>query len=92
MFYDDTQDQMSTCSNQSSEFDDKLTQEDKNTLNDILNSLKEAHSKKEFNEIDLLSKKLNETWNDISTRLYENSDNSNDNTGSTEEIPYEEVN
>lgn len=74
------------------EFDDKLTQEDKNTLNDILNSLKEAHSKKEFNEIDLLSKKLNETWNDISTRLYENSDNSNDNTGSTEEIPYEEVN
>jgi molecular chaperone DnaK len=58
------------------EFSDKLTEEDKSSLTERLNELKSAHSDKNVERIDDASAKLNETWNDISTRLYQSSEES----------------
>lgn len=80
------------------EFSDKLTEEDKNLLNEDLTSLKSAHSSKDLEKIEENSNKLTETWNKISTRLYQESSNSEptntneeSNEESTQDVPYEEV-
>lgn len=79
------------------EFSDKLTDEDKKSLQSDLDELKSAHSSKDLDKIDESSKKLNDTWAAISTRLYQQSsqDSSNNNTdsgdGSVEDTSYEEV-
>ena len=58
---------------QMKEFDEKLTEEDKSTLKTDLDSLKAAHSEQDVARIDAASEKLNESWNTISTRLYQES-------------------
>lgn len=80
------------------EFSDKLTEEDKNLLNEDLTSLKSAHSSKDSEKIEETSNKLTETWNKISTRLYQESSNSEptntneeSNEETTQDVPYEEV-
>jgi molecular chaperone DnaK len=80
---------------QMKEFDDKLTSEDKDNLNESLSKLKDLFSKKEVDGLDEASNSLNETWANISTRLYQqggNETDSNDNvTDTTEDVSYEEV-
>ncbi len=83
---------------QMKEFSEKLTEEDKSALNTDLESLKSAHSEKDLQRIDEASQKLNETWQTISTRLYQESQsepqpsNNNDNgNGDVEDTSYEEV-
>ncbi len=83
---------------QMKEFSEKLTEEDKSALNTDLESLKSAHSEKDLQRIDETSQKLNETWQTISTRLYQESQsepqpsNNNDNgNGDVEDTSYEEV-
>jgi molecular chaperone DnaK len=80
------------------EFSDKLTEEDKNLLNEDLTSLKSAHSSKDLEKIEETSNKLTDTWNKISTRLYQESSNTEptntneeSNEESTQDVPYEEV-
>lgn len=53
------------------EFSDKLSDEDKNSINADLAALKEVHSNKEIEKIDEALKKLNETWSAISTKMYQ---------------------
>ena len=53
------------------EFSDKLSDEDKNSINTDLAALKEVHSNKEIEKIDEALKKLNETWSAISTKMYQ---------------------
>lgn len=53
------------------EFDDKLTEEDKSELGEKLAALKAAYDEKDIAKIDDASSKLNESWNAISTRLYQ---------------------
>jgi len=55
------------------EFDEKLTEEDKTTLNEKLSNLKSAYSEKDIQKIDESSNSLNEAWNAISTRIYQES-------------------
>jgi molecular chaperone DnaK len=55
------------------EFDEKLTEEDKSVLNEKLGDLKAAYADKNVDKIDEASEKLNESWNVISTRLYQES-------------------
>jgi molecular chaperone DnaK len=62
---------------QMKEFDDKLTEDDKSALKSDLTSLREAHSSQDVDKIDEASNKLNETWSTISTRLYQQSNESN---------------
>lgn len=78
------------------EFSDKLTEEDKKTLESDLNELKSAHSSKDANKIDESSKKLNDSWAGISTRLYQQSsqespNNTDNGDGGVEDASYEEV-
>ena len=78
------------------EFSDKLTDEDKKSLNSDLDELKSAHSSKDVDKIDEASKKLNDTWSAISTRLYqqgsqEPTNNTDSGDGSVEDTSYEEV-
>jgi molecular chaperone DnaK len=83
---------------QMKEFDDKLTEEDKSLLKEDLNSLKSAHSSKDFEKIEENSKKLTDTWNKISTRLYQEGSaepttntNRESNGEETQDVSYEEV-
>jgi molecular chaperone DnaK len=83
---------------QMKEFSEKLTDEDKSNLTSKLNELKEAHSQKDLEKIDQSSASLNETWQTISTRLYQQSSESEQSTGDqggesgkTEDVDYEEV-
>jgi molecular chaperone DnaK len=53
------------------EFDDKLTEEDRSALKSDLDELKKAYSDKDLEKIDESSNKLNQTWGNISTRIYQ---------------------
>jgi molecular chaperone DnaK len=80
---------------QMKEFDEKLTDEDREALKNDLETLKEAHSQKDVTKVDEASNKLNETWGGISTRLYQQTEsqpeqpvNEGDNI---EDVSYEDV-
>lgn len=77
------------------EFSDKLTDDDKKSLNSDLDELKSAHSSKDIDKIDEASKKLNDTWSEISTRLYQQGsqepNNADSDDGSVKDTSYEEV-
>jgi molecular chaperone DnaK len=78
------------------EYAEKLTEDDKNSINSDLDALRKAHSEKNIEEIDSASSKLNETWATISTRLYQQTQTepqTSDTTdgGNFEETSYEEV-
>jgi molecular chaperone DnaK len=78
------------------EFDDKLSEDDKSALKSDLDALRKAHSEVNLDEIDVASSKLQQTWNDISTKLYQNSDQSSNESSessddSVEDTDFEEV-
>jgi molecular chaperone DnaK len=66
------------------EFDEKLTDDDKESLKTDLEALKTAFSEKDINKIDEATEKLNTTWNTISTKLYEQSQNETNQAENTE--------
>jgi molecular chaperone DnaK len=84
---------------QMKEFEEKLTEEDKSTLKTDLDALKAAYAEQDVAKIDETSQKLNESWNAISTRLYqESSQETNESTntetggnGEVEDTDFEEV-
>lgn len=80
---------------QMKEFGDKLTEDDKVKLNESLSNLKDAHKSGEIDKIDTGMSSLNETWNTISTRLYQDSASTTataDNTTDTAtDAEYEEI-
>jgi molecular chaperone DnaK len=71
------------------EFGEKLTEDDKSQLNEKLSGLKSAHSEKNLEKIDEASQSLNETWSQISTRLYQQSQEAP--TNSDDSDPNDEV-
>jgi molecular chaperone DnaK len=77
---------------QMKEFDEKLTEEDKSTLKTDLDALRQAHADQDVAMIDATSEKLNESWNAISTRLYqEGSQETQNESTNTEASGNEEV-
>jgi len=80
---------------QMKEFDEKLTDEDREALKADLETLKEAHSQKDVTKVDEATNKLNETWGGISTRLYQQTESQPEqpvNEGdSIEDVSYEDV-
>ena len=74
------------------EFDEKLTDEDKTSLNSCLDELKSAHSNKDVSAIDVASQKLNDTWATISTRLYQQQPQQEPQQEGVQDTTYEEVN
>lgn len=77
---------------QMKEYDDKLTDEDKTSLNESLDILKGKVENKEIDSIDESINNLNETWNKISTKLYEQT-SGEENTEDDEmtDVEFEEV-
>ena len=82
---------------QISEFEDKLTEDDKSDLDSKLNDLKTIYENRDFESMDESLETLNKTWQEISTRLYEetqtedvNSDESSMDVDSTD-VEFEEV-
>ena len=81
------------------EFSDKLTEDDRKNLQSALDELRKAHSSKEVSQIDESSKKLDDTWAAISTRLYQQQSNESNHTdsnsgnedGDVQDTSYEEV-
>jgi len=56
---------------QMGEFGDKLTEEDRESLNEKIEVLKKDYEDKNFDQIDSSLDELNKTWAEISTRLYQ---------------------
>jgi molecular chaperone DnaK len=76
---------------QMKEFGEKLTEEDRASLNTDLDALRESHSSKDAEKIDETSNKLNETWQTISTRLYQQSQEEPQNESANETSGNDEV-
>lgn len=81
---------------QMKEFSEKLTEEDRTALDADLSELKKAHAEKDVDKIDEFTKKLGETWNTISTRLYQQSSSEEQptnegNSDDIQDVSYEEV-
>ena len=55
------------------EFGDKLTDEDRENLNLVLLKLKESHKTQNLDDVEKYQSELNEVWNKISTKLYQQS-------------------
>ena len=53
------------------DFSDKLSDTDKKELENQVTILKESHKNKNIGELKIQSEKLTKIWNDISTRLYQ---------------------
>lgn len=78
---------------QMKEFDEKLSEDDKSVLKSNLDELRKAHSEANIESIDESSNKLQSTWNEISTKLYQedNQGNSANDSDEAEDVSYEEV-
>lgn len=78
------------------EFDDKLTEEEKTALGELLSELKISHENKDLEKIKTDMENITTLWNDISTRLYQSTqepgtqDNS-DNGDTAQDVDFEEV-
>jgi len=76
------------------EFDDKLTEDDKDKLKSKIETLKESYENEDIDTITSDIEELNSLWNEISTRMYENtSDNTDveDEMSEADDVEYEEV-
>ena len=80
------------------DFGDKLNEEDKSKLEDAVTLLKETHASKKIDEIDTNIDNLNNIWQEVSTRLYEKTDqtqpSSEEDTNSKpdiEDVDFDEV-
>ena len=61
-----------TTEKQIKEFAEKLSDTDKSMLQEKLDSLRTAHQAKDVDSVKEKMEKLTETWNDVSTRMYQN--------------------
>jgi molecular chaperone DnaK len=77
---------------QISEFEDKISESDKNELNDALNQLKESQKSGDVAKIDSDIENLNKVWHKISTELYSKTNESPNNPDESTDVDYEEVN
>ena len=82
---------------QLSEFDEKLSDENKENISSALEDLKKSHEAKDFSSIDGNIETLNESWNTASTEMYEQTKESETTDNPTDEeeiedVDFEEVN
>lgn len=59
------------------EFDEKLTESEKTDLTEKVNELKDAHGKKNIEDVKRFTESLTSVWNKISEKLYAQSNESN---------------
>jgi len=81
------------------EFDEKLTDDDKSILNEKVELLKKSHSEQNMDDVEKYTNELNTEWQTISTKLYQESEQSdseptNENVTdneNVEDVDFEEV-
>jgi len=78
------------------EFDEKLTDDDKENLDEKLTVLKESHESKELDKLDESIKELNDTWSSIIERLQQDNETPTDESDDVgdddvEDVDFEEV-
>ena len=77
------------------EFGDKLEDSDKSRLENTIKELREVHKEEDMDGVEDLTEKLNNTWQEISTKLYEQTTQEDaPNKNSSEDVTdveYEEV-
>ena len=75
------------------EFDDKLGDDDKENLNELLTKLKKAKDDKDIDSIKELKEELESKWHSISSKLYQQSGSSGEqqNEDDTQDAEFEEV-
>ena len=78
---------------QMKEFSDKLSDEDKDKLTQSLDKLKESHKSENLESIDECLKNLNEDWQSISSKLYQQTEQPKEGSDKEEttDVEYEEV-
>jgi molecular chaperone DnaK len=84
-----------TTEKQIKEFGDKLSENNLSELNLTLSELKDAHKSGDISKIDTSLNKMNDIWNKVSTEMYKNTSQTNQNSNTQEEevanADYEEV-
>ena len=75
------------------EFEGKIDEESKVTLETLISELKENVEKKDFDGIDTIMENINSKWNEVSTKMYEQTEvNENEEpSDDTEDVEFEEV-
>ena len=77
------------------EYDEKLDENSKEQLTEIVSRLKKAKEDKNLNSIDSIMEEINKKWQEVSTQLYENSESENVNettdSENTTDVEFEEV-
>ena len=82
-----------TTEKQLKEFDEKITDDDKSLLNEKLGTLKTAHQDKDVDLVKESMTALTETWNEVSQRMYQKSnETTNESNDTTDEQPPEDDN
>lgn len=76
---------------QMNEFGDKLTEDEKNELSGKLENLKKSYQEKNINDMDENLKSLNDSWSTITTRMYNNTSESEVDPSDLNDIEFEEV-
>lgn len=66
------------------DLDDKLSEDDKKSINEQLDIMRDAVKEKDVEKIDSVESKLNEIWNGLSTKIY--GQGNNDNSVDFEEV------
>lgn len=64
------------------DMNDKLTDEDKTNLNELVSKMKTAVKDKNIDDINSIEKEINSTWNSISERIYSKENQTNTMNGS----------
>jgi len=74
------------------EFEDKLSEDDKNIITSNLEELKTAHSEKDIVKIDQAIEKITNSWNEITTKMYqESSEPVQESPSDVEDVTFEDV-
>ena len=76
------------------EFSDKLSEEDKASISAELDKLKDAHKTADLNKIDEATQMLSDAWSKVSTKLYNDTKESQEQTTSepdVQDVSFEEV-
>lgn len=84
-----------TTEKQIKEFGDKLPDEDKTNLQEKSDKLKEAHSKQNLEDVEKYTQELNDLWQTISTKMYQQDQQPPTEPGDVkediEDVQYEDV-
>jgi molecular chaperone DnaK len=73
------------------EFNEKLTEDEKNSLTELVEKLKDSHKTQDLDKIKVDMEAITTRWNEISTRIYSQSASQTPPTDGGQEPPVQDV-